>query len=156
MTSFDRAVLAATLTATFLALAPIARADAPAAPSTAERIEELRARGERALATNERERSIRDDWQRTYRDLLAELRDASARHNEATRAQTKAKSRIRYQGQQRTAIEEEMRDSAQTIDSLKEEISEFHERAREASISGAWLDEVEEEFEVLRGILPRR
>jgi len=156
VSSFDRTVLAAAIVAAVVTLGPSARADAPGAPSASERSEELRARAERALATNERERSIRADWQRTYRDLLAELRDASARHNEATRAQTKAKSRIRYQGQQRTAIEEEMRDSAQTIDSLKEEISEFHERAREASISGAWLDEVEEEFEMLRGILPRR
>mgnify|MGYP002626776311 CR=1 FL=1 len=137
----------------------IAVADAAPAPAAddapaAARLEELRERAQRAEILNEREEKIRDDWQRTYRDLLVELRDATTRQRLAKERQQKLKSRIRYQGEQRTEVEIELRDSAHTIASLQEEIAELRDRAREADVRRSWLDEVEREFTGLSGYLP--
>ncbi|MEZ4218732.1 MAG: hypothetical protein R3E88_19825 [Myxococcota bacterium] len=155
-------VAAVALVAVVGLAAGVGRAGAPAAPATSTpaadetQAESLRARAERALATNEREASIRADWQRTYRDLLAELRDALQRHRQAFEERTRTRHNLRFQGAQRADIEERLRDSEHAIGSLQEEIAEFYERAREAEISGNWLDEVERDFEGLRGSLPSR
>ena len=116
----------------------------------------LRERAQRSRATLERIDQQRGYWQDRYRRLLVELSAARAEQKAATADRRRDRNKNRLRGELRRAADRRIEESEVRSQTAYDEIVGFYERARSQAIERSWLQQVEDEFGEMAGVLPDR
>jgi len=120
------------------------------------RAEDLSRRYDEAFAINRAADAMREDWQRSYRDLLERIVEARTALDAAHAAWLRGRHRRHLRGAAKAEALATLEADQKEVDALYEELADFRERARRAGVAPGWLAEVEEDFPSLAAAISER
>ena len=83
-------------------------------------------------------------WQKRYEMVLARKTSAEARIAESQKIIRKARQRSRYKGDERSEVEDELKNAEKELAEVMMLIAKFPDTARRAGVPPGWLREVED------------